>query len=154
MYLALKAIHVLAVAVFLGNIMTARFWKAHSDRTRDPRIMAATLDGIIRSDMRFTVPGLLVILITGFGAAGVARLSIMRTPWILWSIILFTLSLVVALTQVVPLQRRMHDLARVAETASFDWAAYQRLSRRWSFWGAVAILLPLGAVALMVVKPM
>lgn len=153
MYLALKAVHVLAVVVFLGNIITARFWKAHGDRTRDPRIMAATLDGIIRSDMRFTVPGLLLILIAGFGGAGVGRLSIMRTAWIFWSIILLTLSLIVALTQVVPLQRRMYDLARAAETASFDWDAYQRLSRRWSVWGAIAILLPLGAVALMVLKP-
>ena len=153
MYLLLKALHVMAVVIFLGNIITARFWKAHGDRSRDPRIMAAVLDGIIRSDMRFTVPGLLVMLIAGFGAAGVGRWPVFYTTWILWSIVLLALALVVAVSRVVPLQRRLYELARAADAASFDWSAYERLSRQWSFWSAVAMGLPVAAVALMIVKP-
>jgi len=60
-YLLLKAVHVLAVVLFLGNIVTGIFWKAHGDRTGDPRIMAHTLDGIIRSDRWFTIPGVVLI---------------------------------------------------------------------------------------------
>lgn len=37
MYAALKALHILAVALFLGNIVTGLFWKVHGDRTGDPR---------------------------------------------------------------------------------------------------------------------
>ena len=36
---------------------------------------------------------------------------------------------------------------------AFDLAAYERLSKRWEFWGWVAILTPVAGVALMVVKP-
>ena len=49
MYLAMKVLHVLAVVLFLGNIITGVFWKAHGDRTGDPRIIAHTLEGIIRA---------------------------------------------------------------------------------------------------------
>ena len=50
MYLALKLLHVVAVIVFLGNITTGLFWHAHAARTRDPKLLAHTMDGIIRSD--------------------------------------------------------------------------------------------------------
>jgi uncharacterized membrane protein len=53
-----------------------------------------------------------------------------------------------------PLQKRMRDLARAgAASGSFDRAAYERLSRQWDFWGAVATLTPLAGLALMVLKP-
>jgi len=81
MYLALKLLHVLGVIVFLGNIITGIFWKAHADKSRDPRLIAHALDGI------------------------------------------------------------------------FDWAAYAKLSRAWGTWGAVSLITPLFAAALMVLKP-
>jgi uncharacterized membrane protein len=81
MYLTLKTLHILAVVLFLGNIITGVFWKAHADRTGDPRIMAHTLDGIIRSDRWFTIPGVLLIIAFGMGAAIMARLPILRTAW-------------------------------------------------------------------------
>ena len=54
------------------------------------------------------------------------------------------------MAQVAPLQRR---LLAVARAATWDAGAYRRLSRRWEFWGAVAVVTPLAALALMVVKP-
>jgi uncharacterized membrane protein len=32
LYLALKALHVFAVVIFLGNIITGLFWHAHAAR--------------------------------------------------------------------------------------------------------------------------
>ena len=69
MYLLLKTIHLLAVVVFLGNVTTGLFWKAHADRTRDPGIIAHTLHGIIRSDGLFTLPGAAIILVAGVATA-------------------------------------------------------------------------------------
>src|SRR5258705_9877589 len=69
MYLWLKLIHVSAVIAFLGNITTGLFWHRHAARTRDPRLLAFTMDGIIRSDRIFTVPGVIVILTAGIFAA-------------------------------------------------------------------------------------
>jgi uncharacterized membrane protein len=154
LYLAMKTLHVLAVVLFLGNIITGLFWKAHGDRTADPRIVAHTLEGIIRSDRWFTIPG--VVLIIGFGvaAAVIGGLPILGTGWIWQSIVLFTVSGLAFVLQVAPLQRRLQQLAAVAvDGGPWDLAAYHRLSRRWEFWGLVAILTPLAALVLMVYKP-
>ena len=40
LYLALKAPQFLAVAFFLGNVITGQIWKAHGDRTADPRMIS------------------------------------------------------------------------------------------------------------------
>ena len=67
---------------------------------------------------------------------------------------LFTLSGVAFSAWVAPLQKRMLKLMQAgAESGSPDWAAYEKLSRTWAFWGAVALLLPLAAMILMVFKP-
>jgi uncharacterized membrane protein len=153
-YFALKTLHILAVVLFLGNIITGVFWKAHGDRTGDPRIMAHTLDGIIRSDRWFTLPGVFLIIVFGIGAAVVARLPILGTRWILHSLILFGISGLAFMVQVAPLQRRLRALAlESAAGGHWDPGAYRRLSHRWEFWGAVAVLTPLAALVLMVVKP-
>jgi uncharacterized membrane protein len=86
-YLAMKTLHILAVVLFLGNIITGLFWKAHGDRTADPRIIAHTLEGIIRSDRWFTIPGVLLIVGFGVAAALLGRLPILGTGWIWQSIV-------------------------------------------------------------------
>jgi uncharacterized membrane protein len=153
-YLALKMLHILAVVLFLGNITTGLFWKAHGDRSGDPRIMAHIIDGIIRSDRWFTLPGVLFIVIFGFGAAGVAGLPIFGTSWIWQSLALFIISGAAFMAQVAPLQVRLRAVAlEGARAGSLDQAEYRRLSRRWEFWGAVALVTPLLALVLMVAKP-
>jgi uncharacterized membrane protein len=150
----MKTLHVLAVVLFLGNIITGLFWKAHGDRTADPRIVAHTLEGIIRSDRWFTIPGVVLIILFGVAAAVIGRLPILGTGWIWQSIALFTVSGLAFMLRIAPLQRRLHELASVGVGGGpWDQAAYQRLSRRWEFWGAVAIVTPLAALVLMVYKP-
>src|SRR4029077_1109145 len=92
MYLIFKLIHVVAVIAFLGNIGVGVFWKAWADRTKDARIIAHTMEGIIKADRIFTIPGVILILIGGLGAAYAADLSILKTGWILWGLGLFILS--------------------------------------------------------------
>jgi uncharacterized membrane protein len=150
----MKTLHVLAVVLFLGNIITGLFWKAHGDRTADPRIISHTLQGIIRSDRWFTVPGVVLIIAFGVAAAVIGRLPLLGTGWIRYSIVLFGVSGLAFMLQVAPLQRRLLALALAAVGGEpWDEAAYRRLSRRWEFWGAVAILTPLTALVLMVHKP-
>ena len=152
-YLALKTLHILAVVLFLGNIITGLFWKAHGDRTADPRIIAHTLEGIIRSDRWFTVPSVVFILVFGVAAAIIRGLPILGTGWIWQSIVLFGVSGLAFMLQIAPLQRRLLGLAAAGTSQEWDAAAYRRLSRRWEFWGVVAILTPLAALVLMVYKP-
>ena len=154
LYLLLKTLHLIAVVMFLGNISTGIFWKEHADRTRDPRLIAHAIEGIILSDRLFTIPGVVLILVGGVSAAIIGGYPILRTGWILWSIGLFSISGAAFGMWVAPLQRRMATLMRAgAESGAPDWAAYQRLSRTWAISGAAALLAPAAALVLMVLKP-
>lgn len=149
MYQVLKLFHVLAVILFLGNIITGLFWKMHADRTRDVRIMGHTMDGIIRSDRWFTIPGVLFITVFGIWGAMRIGLPILGTGWILWSLILFGASGIAFGWRVAPLQRQLLGLTRAEP---FDWNHYKSKSLQWEIWGAFATITPLIAVALMVLK--
>lgn len=151
MYDGLKLLHVLGVVLFLGNITTGLFWHAHAARTRDPRLLAHAMEGIIRSDRLFTVPGVLVIVASGFATAVAGGYPILRTGWILWSLVLFTASGVAFMARVAPLQRELRALA--SSTTGFDWPRYRRVARSWEAWGAFALLTPVAALVLMVLKP-
>ena len=154
MYLALKLLHVAAVVLFLGNITTGLFWKAHGDRSRNPVIIAHTLDGIIRSDRWFTIPGVLLIIAGGVAAAVVGGIPLLRTGWILVSIALFVISGLAFVLRVAPLQQQLLGLAQATgDLNRFDWDGYRKLSRAWKFWGEVALLTPVAAFVLMVLKP-
>ena len=152
-YLVLKVLHVASVIAFLGNITTGLFWANHAHKTRDFKIIAATFDGIIRSDRLFTAPGVAGILLTGFAAAIVAKLPILGTGWVLWPIILFSISGIVFGVWVAPLQRKILDIARNADATEATWQAYARHYRRWEIWGLIAWITPVGAMVIMVLKP-
>ena len=154
MYLLLKTIHVLSVVLFLGNIVTGLFWKAHADRTGDPRMQAHALAGIIRSDAWFTMPAVVAIIASGVALAMMAGLPLLGTGWIAASLAAFGLSGVLFAAILAPLQRRLLNEAQGAGAgALWPSPAFRRLSLIWEVVGAIAIALPLAALALMVFKP-
>jgi uncharacterized membrane protein len=150
MYQFLKLMHLAAVIIFLGNIITGLFWKAHADRTKDVRFIGHTMDGIIRADRWFTIPGVIVITAAGILAAIQAGLPILHTGWILWSLIAFSASGIAFAWKVAPLQKEIVALTRAGE--SFDWTLYRSKSLQWELWGLFAIVTPLAAVVMMVLK--
>jgi uncharacterized membrane protein len=153
LYLFLKALHVVSVVLFLGNIITGVFWKTHADRTGDLRARAQALAGLIRSDALFTVPGVLLIIATGVSLALIAQLPFLRTFWIAGSIALFGVSGLAFALKVGPLQKKLLANARAGLSGSWNEAEYHSLSKSWVFWGWIAIGAPLVAVFLMVMKP-
>ena len=154
MYLWLKLIHVVSVIAFLGNITTGLFWHAQAARSREPGLLAFTMRGIIRSDRLFTIPGVVGIIITGVGTAMLGRLPILGTGWILWTLVLFSISGLVFMLRVAPLQRRLLTLAETgAQTGSFNYLDYRALALRWEIWGAIALVTPLLGLVFMVLKP-
>jgi uncharacterized membrane protein len=153
LYLVLKALHVVSVVVFLGNIITGVFWKAHADALGDLRARAQALDGIIRSDRWFTVPGVLLIIATGVAMAYVGGLSIFGTPWILWSLVLFGVSGLAFGVGVGPLQKKLLANTRAGISGQWNESEYRALSRGWQVWGVIATAAPLIALVLMVLKP-
>jgi uncharacterized membrane protein len=154
MYLLVKLLHILSVVAFLGNVATGLFWHAHAARTRDPKLLAHTMSGIIRSDRLFTVPGVVGIIVTGFIAAEMAGFPVLRTGWIVWTLVAFSISGLLFGIRVAPMQRQLLALATAGvQSGNFDYSAYRSLALRWEIWGAVALLTPLIGLVLMVLKP-
>jgi uncharacterized membrane protein len=83
----------------------------------------------------------------------VGDLPILATGWILWPIILFSISGIVFGVWVAPLQRRIAEAARAAESSAQAWDSYQALYKRWEMWGLLALITPAIAMAIMVLKP-
>jgi uncharacterized membrane protein len=154
LYFALKALHVLAVVIFLGNIITGLYWHAYAARTRDASVLSHAMGGIILSDRLFTMPGVAVVLVSGVLLAIQGGYPLLRTGWILWPIVLFSVSGLAFMFRVAPLQRQLLAMAQVgAERGDFDYALYRRLAMTWELWGAVALLAPAAALVIMTLKP-
>jgi uncharacterized membrane protein len=153
LYLALKSLHVVSVVLFLGNIITGVFWKVHADLTGDLRARAQALDGIIKSDRVFTLPGVFAIIITGVWLAYEAHLPLLSTKWIGWSLVLFGVSGVCFGAFVAPLQKKLLANVRNGLAGTWNEAEYKKMSGAWTLWGTISTVAPLIAVFLMVMKP-
>jgi uncharacterized membrane protein len=153
LYLSFKALHVLGVVLFLGNILTGVFWKRHADRSGALEVRAQVLAGIIRSDRLFTLPAVALIIATGVGAAWLTGMPILRTFWIAAGLGLFLLAGMIFSMRVGPLQKKLLANVEAGIAGNWDRAGYADLSRRWLSWGWAAIGAPVIVVFLMVFKP-
>jgi uncharacterized membrane protein len=81
-YADFKTLHILGVVIFLGNIIVTGIWKYRVDATRRPEVIAFAQRLVTLTDWVFTLGGVILILIGGFGMVGVAGLDIAQTPWI------------------------------------------------------------------------
>ena len=149
-YTFYKLIHILGVILFLGNIIVGLFWMHIAVKANDAKILAHTLKGIITADMFFTVPGVIIVAATGLMTAGVGLYPIMRTGWIVWPMTLFVISGIAFMAKVGPLQKKMHML--VSSSESYDREKFRDLYLSWNIWGAIALLLPIAAAVMMVLK--
>ncbi|XGB40349.1 MAG: DUF2269 domain-containing protein [Cyanobacteria bacterium LVE1205-1] len=122
--------------------------------TRDAKVLSHAMGGIILSDRLFTMPGVVVILVSGVLLAIHGGHPLLRTGWILWPIILFSLSGLVFMFRVAPLQRQLLAMAQVgAGRGDFDYTPYHKLAVSWELWGAIALLTPVAALFIMTLKP-
>ncbi len=149
-YALLKLLHVFAVIIFLGNIITGLYWMRKADKTNNLSIISFTMKGIISSDQLFTIPGVIIITIGGIGAAMHGGIPLLKTGWIFWSLVLFTLSGLVFSWKLAPLQKKIYHLT-VKENI-FNKELYHSYLKQWESWGLVALLTPVGALIMMVMK--
>ncbi len=152
LYAFLKLVHIAAVIMFLGNIVTGLFWMRQAHKTGHLPVISFTMKSIITSDRWFTIPGVFIITIGGFSAAIQGGIPLLRTGWIFWPIVLFSLSGLAFAWKVVPLQRKIFLLTTVPDPGKFDQALYHSYFKQWGSWGLVALLTPLTAMVMMVLK--
>ena len=152
-YLLFKIIHLLAVVAFLGNITIGLFWMKWAYKANNVGYLQHTVKGIIAADKIFTLPGVLVITAGGIFAAIKGGYPLLGTGWIFWSIVLFTLSGIMFMAKVGPLQTKMKNyLEESVGNNSYDKAQFTKYMKEWEWWGALSLLTPLLAFLLMILK--
>lgn len=145
-------LHVLGALLFIGALGLNAWWKRRADRVGDARVVAFTLDAILAVDLRFTLPGALLLLVGGGGLLAGGAGELLDRGWLSGGISLFLCTLVAWAVGLVTLQRQLRLHARRAGDGPLP-EAYRRLSRFHALLAAVAVLLPLVALVLMVAKP-
>jgi uncharacterized membrane protein len=153
MYDVLKALHVIGVVILVGNVTITAYWKVLADMSRDPKIVAYAQRGVTLADFIFTLLGIVLIMIGGYGAAYVRGMSLLEPAWIVLGQILFGISGVIWLAVLVPLQIRQARAARKFADGGEMPASYLRDARLWLIWGIIATVPLVAAIYVMVVKP-
>jgi uncharacterized membrane protein len=139
--------------IFLGNIITGLFWMHLAVKTKDLKIIAFAMQGIIKADRYFTIPGVVIITAGGFLAAIYGHFPILRTGWIFWSIIMFSISGLAFAFKVAPLQKKIYNLILNKESSiDFNWKNFRKVYLEWDIWGLIALLTPLAAFVMMTLK--
>ena len=149
----LLALHIFSAVVFVGNIITAAFWKVRADRSGSTEAMANASRSLLLADMFFTGPGVVVLLVTGLSMVYLTGWERFQEPWLGISMVLLVLTAVIWAGGLLPLQFRMARLARLQSTHITSDPAYRRSSKLWSMLGGFATLLPIAILFLMVLKP-
>lgn len=141
--------HVFGAVLFMGNIAVTAVWASLARRDGKPDTMRFASRGIVLTDVIFTTPGAILLLANG-GIIGTPYFKA-GASWLFVSIGLFLVTVVVWLAALVPLQKRLLDVAyQSAGSVPDQW---QLLVRKWFRWGGVATLLPLLTLFLMATKP-
>jgi uncharacterized membrane protein len=151
-YLALKTLHLVSVAVLFGTGLGIAYFMWRADRTRDVKVIAATARGVVLADILFTLPAVIAQPLTGYVLMRLAGWQFTE-PWLTAAVALYAIAGACWLP-VVWLQLRVRDLAIAAlATNSPLPAAYRSYMRWWNSLGWPAFAAVLMIFALMVYKP-
>ena len=154
-FLLFKLIHVIAVTLFLGNIIIGLYWMRLAVSSKNLSTISHTMKGIIQADRWFTIPGVIIITAGGILAAIHGHYPLLRTGWIFWSLVMFTFSGIVFSWKLVPLQQKIYRMARDVQPGAqenFPWKEFYSQYQLWKWWGAAAFITPLAAMAMMILK--
>jgi uncharacterized membrane protein len=151
-YLILKYFHLIGAIVILGTGTGIAFFMLTAHMSGDVRHIARTAATVVLGDYIFTATAVIAQPITGYLLAREAGFA-MTDSWVWMSLVLYILAGVFWLP-VVWMQRRMRDLARVADAEGTALPAeYHRLFRLWFAFGFPGFGSVMAIVWLMIAKP-
>ena len=152
-YLVLKLIHIIGAIVFLGNLIVTGWWKAKADYTRDAQVISFAQQQVTVTDFLFTGGGAVLVLIGGIGNVMRLGADAWGQSWVTWGLALFTVSALIWLLVLIPIQVRQARIINNADDGMVP-EQYWKLGRQWIVWGLIAMALPLANVYWMVFKPL
>lgn len=152
LYSVLKFLHILGVVILLGNVTITAFWKVLADLSDDRPVMIFAQRAVIVADWLFTIPGIVLVLVGGYGMAWVGGYDLINDSWLLSSQVLFALSGLIWLFLLVPLQVKLMRQARSSLTEPVELIRYRKDSRTWLVWGIAATIPLVAALYFMIAK--
>ncbi|MDF2661927.1 MAG: hypothetical protein K0Q94_4718 [Paenibacillus sp.] len=144
--------HIGGAFLFVGNIITAAFWKIRADATRNPAVIHEAAKNVMLADYAFTLPGLVLLVVSGVWMAGRSGSLHSGFNWLTLSLILFAVTGIVWLAILLPLQRGMIRHSKQSMASGVVSAAYRKASLYWAIFGTMATLLPVVILYLMIAK--
>lgn len=151
-YAIFKFLHIAGVVLLIGNVTITAFWKVFADRTKDAALVAHAQHAVIVADFLFTIPGIVLIVVGGYGMAYDAGLDLFGSGWLVWGQLLFLLAGVLWLGILVPVQIRQARAARTFVPGGRIPESYTRDSRTWLIWGIIATVPLVAATYVMIWK--
>lgn len=145
-------LHLAGVVLFVGNIVTATFWKIRADLHKNPAVIHSAVKNVMLADFVFTLPGLVLIILSGIVMAVQTEMLAQGFNWLMASLILFAVTGVVWLAVLLPLQRAMIRYSAACVDRGYITEEYARASRWWAVFGTIATLLPVVILYLMIAK--
>ncbi|WP_010269165.1 DUF2269 family protein [Paenibacillus senegalensis] len=145
-------LHLFGAILFVGNIITAAFWKVMSDRQHNPSIIHSAAKHLMLADYVFTLPGLALLLISGVLMAVKGGYTLSGMNWLTLSLLLMAVTGAIWLGFLLPLQRKMIRLSAEGMRSGILPKAYHKASSQWAIYGTAATLLPVAILYLMVFK--
>ena len=149
----LLALHILGAVVFVGNIITAAFWKSRADKSGDLQAIAFTARSLVQTDIAFTTPGIIVLLATGIAMVGITDWARFQEAWLSISFVLLILTAIIWFVRLVPLQKTMRRISQESAASGVLDPAYTRAGKQWAMFGGIVTLLPIIILFVMVIKP-
>ena len=152
-YYTLLFVHYTGVILLVGNITVTAVWKVFANRTGDARIIAFGQRLVTGTDFGLTIPGIVLTMAGGYGAAILMGYPLFEDFWLIASQALFVLAGLIWLGILVPIQIKQARIARGFENGGEVPVEYRALSRRWITWGLISTVPMVAALWLMVAKP-
>lgn len=146
-------LHVLGAVLFIGNIITAVFWKVKAELGKDVLHTHKVVKNVMLADYFFTLPGIILLIVTGNLMAHSAGYSMVELNWVNVSQALFILTGLIWAVVLLPNQRKMIKESEKSIPQGQFTPAFKRASRVWDVWGTIAIVVPLFVLYLMLAKP-
>jgi uncharacterized membrane protein len=152
-YLLLKWAHILSSVLLVGTGFGSAFYLYFIHRTRNTQAIAEVSRLVVKADLWFTTPAVIIQPLTGYAMMSMSSFSFSQI-WLFWTVGLYVLAGICWLP-VVWLQLRMSDMATVAANSNANLPAhYWRYAQYWEWLGYPAFIAMLGVYWLMVFKPM
>lgn len=146
----LKLLHLIAVVVFLGDIVVTAVWRLLADRTREPQVIAYALRLVQFTDKYLLVPSVFALAATGMLRAHLQDIPLWTNPALAAGQVSFMLCGVVWSQMLRPIQARQLAMAEALGDAGASFDDYLLLTKKWFRWGILAMALAFGSMALMV----